>query len=61
MTGIRRAAILSSLPLLFSAAPSALAQQASTKPYQVEWVYRARYGFQNEWWRLLEVPDRGAR
>lgn len=54
MTGIRQAAILASLPLLFSAAPSALAQQASTMPYQVEWVYRARYGFQDEWWRLFQ-------
>ena len=24
------------------------------KPYQVEWVYRVRYGFQNEWWRLFQ-------
>jgi hypothetical protein len=24
------------------------------KPYQVEWVYRVRYGFQKEWWRLFK-------
>ena len=27
---------------------------ASTKPYQVEWVYRVRYGFEDEWWRLFQ-------
>jgi hypothetical protein len=26
---------------------------AAPKPYQVEWVYTAKYGFQDEWWRLF--------
>jgi hypothetical protein len=27
--------------------------QTSTKPYLVEWVYRIKYGYQEEWWRLF--------
>lgn len=54
MAGIRRAAILAALPLFLAAAPPAPARQAAAKPYQVEWVYRARYGFQDEWWRLFQ-------
>lgn len=27
---------------------------ASAKPYQVEWVYRVKYGFQDEWWQLFQ-------
>lgn len=23
-------------------------------PYKVEWVYRVRYGYQEEWWRLFQ-------
>lgn len=30
-----------------------LAQPAS-KPYQVEWVYRVKYGYQDEWWKLFQ-------
>jgi len=33
------------------AAPAAT---AAPKPYVEEWVYRARYGFQDEWWRLFQ-------
>ena len=33
----------------------ALAQpQAARKPYQVEWVYKVRYGYQDEWWRIFQ-------
>jgi hypothetical protein len=36
-------------------AATALAQGAAQpKPYQVEWVYRVRYGGQEEWWRLFQ-------
>ena len=29
------------------------AQPAPAKPYKVEWVYRVRYGFQDEWWAIF--------
>lgn len=33
----------------------AFAQQIpGTAPYQVEWVYRIKYGYQDEWWRLFQ-------
>lgn len=31
----------------------AQAPAPETKPYQVEWVYRVKYGFQDEWWGLF--------
>ncbi len=43
--------ILGGIVLVTSAA-SAFA--ADDKPYQVEWVYRVRYGFQDEWWRIFQ-------
>ena len=46
------------LAALFFADPlgAAVAQQtpAAPKPYEVEWVYRVRYGFQDEWWRIFQ-------
>jgi len=39
--------------------PAAIAQQPSTatsstpKPIVVEWVYRTKYGYKDEWWRNL--------
>lgn len=37
--------------------PRAYAQTAATaaqpKPYLVEWVYRVKYGYQDEWWKLF--------
>ncbi|WBO23762.1 hypothetical protein [Sphingomonas abietis] len=46
------------LALLASSATASLAQSTvpvpPAKPYQVEWVYRAKYGFQDEWWRLFQ-------
>jgi hypothetical protein len=24
------------------------------RPYQVEWVYRIRYGYQREWWTIFQ-------
>ena len=36
------------------ASGAAAAQSATPKPYQVEWVYRVRYGFQDEWWRIFQ-------
>jgi hypothetical protein len=42
---------------LLGVSPSAMGQtypQAVTKPYQVEWVFRVRYGYQSEWWRIFQ-------
>ena len=33
--------------------PSAQAQAAKSA-YQMEWVYRVKYGFQDEWWRIFQ-------
>ncbi len=35
-------------------ATGASAQSAPPKPYQVEWVYRVKYGFQEEWWQIFQ-------
>jgi hypothetical protein len=29
-------------------------QPAQTKPYLVEWVYRVKYGYQDEWWKIFQ-------
>jgi hypothetical protein len=52
MPSIRVAAILVSI--LAAPAASGAAPAAPAKPYQVEWVYRVRYGFQDEWWRIFQ-------
>jgi hypothetical protein len=39
------------------ATPRSVAQQASSapsKPYLVEWVYRVKYGYQDEWWKIFQ-------
>ena len=35
-----------------SSAPAAA--PPSARPYQAEWVYRVKYGFQDEWWRIFQ-------
>ncbi|KAA6456696.1 hypothetical protein DYQ86_24875 [Acidobacteria bacterium AB60] len=40
-----------------SLATPAGAQQGTppqAKPYLVEWVYRVKYGYQDEWWKLFQ-------
>jgi len=37
-----------------AAGAGAQAQPAAEKPYQVEWVYRVKYGFQSEWWTIFQ-------
>ncbi|NIJ06525.1 hypothetical protein FHS31_000107 [Sphingomonas vulcanisoli] len=32
----------------------------AAKPYQVEWVYRVKYGYQDEFWRLFQKYQIGA-
>ncbi len=44
-------------PLALAAMAMALAtgaHAAPPKPYQVEWVYRVKYGFQDEWWSIFQ-------
>ena len=54
-TGLMTLALLALLPpALLSARPAAAQTAPAVKPYQVEWVYRAKYGFQDEWWRLFQ-------
>ena len=38
---------------LVVAAP-ALAQPATEQPYQVEWVYKVKYGYEDEFWRIFK-------
>jgi len=33
---------------------AATAQSTPAKPYQVEWVYRIKYGYQDEWWKIFQ-------
>jgi hypothetical protein len=37
---------------VFLAAPASA--QAPAKSYQVEWVYRVKYGYQDEWWKIFQ-------
>jgi hypothetical protein len=45
---------------LIAAKPIALAQQpgalasAASKPVIVEWVYRTKYGYKDEWWKIFK-------
>lgn len=34
---------------------AAAAQPPTPKPYQVEWVYRIKYGYQAEWWKIFQT------
>jgi hypothetical protein len=36
------------------AAPAQSQTRPSDQPLQVEWVYRIKYGFQDEWWTLFK-------
>lgn len=29
-------------------------QQPADKPYLVEWVYRVKYGYRDEWWKIFQ-------
>ena len=33
--------------------PAQNALSSSSKPYLVEWVYRVKYGYEDEWWKLF--------
>jgi hypothetical protein len=49
-----RAAILATFVLFGPPRPVAAQVSAVTKPYQVEWVYRVKYGYQDEWWKIFK-------
>lgn len=53
MPTIRQIGLIAMTLLSTPAWTPAGAQAPVAKPYQVEWVYRVRYGFQDEWWRLF--------
>ncbi len=45
--------------LAASAAALAVSQsgaqaQPAAQPYKVEWVYKVKYGFQDEWWKIFQ-------
>jgi beta-glucosidase/6-phospho-beta-glucosidase/beta-galactosidase len=47
------AAALGSL-ILTTSAGSAFAQSPATPAYQVEWVYKVKYGHEAEWWNIFQ-------
>jgi len=51
-----RATTIVGLIALAGAGPApAQPNSAPVRPYQVEWVYRVRYGFEEEWWRIFQT------
>jgi hypothetical protein len=42
------------LSTLWHSMPASSQTVKVAKPYLVEWVFRARYGHQDEWWRLFQ-------
>jgi Ni/Co efflux regulator RcnB len=36
------------------AAPIGAHAQPAAQPYKVEWVYKVKYGFQDEWWQIFK-------
>jgi hypothetical protein len=42
-------------PALFRHARIGATPAATAKPYQEEWVYRVKYGSQDEWWHLFQT------
>lgn len=53
-------AIAFALPASFAVQNRAIAQASpspaagSEKPYLVEWVYRVKYGYKDEWWTIFQ-------
>jgi len=50
----RRSAYQAAIALMLCAPQPAFPAQAGQPGYQVEWVYRIRYGYQDEWWRIFQ-------
>lgn len=47
---MRRVLVCALAAVAFFATQSAMAAE----PYQVEWVYHVKYGYQQEWWKLFQ-------
>ena len=47
-------ATLVALPL-FAAQSQTAQAKAPARPYVVEWVYRVKYGYQAEWWKIFQT------
>ncbi len=48
------AALMAAAVLVLLAGPAPAQTPSRDKTYKVEWVYRVRYGFQDEWWRIFQ-------
>jgi hypothetical protein len=48
-----RALLWAAAAALVAPAP-ALAQPPAEQPYQVEWVYKVKYGYEDEFWRIFK-------
>lgn len=53
-TGIMIAGLIALAAAGPVAAQAAKAASPSPKPFVEEWVYRVKYGYQDEWWRLFQ-------
>ena len=49
-----RLAAMTLLAAVLVPAAAPLAQPAAEQPYQVEWVYKVKYGYEDEWWRIFQ-------
>lgn len=49
-----RAPFAALLAFTFTASGAMAQAPVDLKPYQEEWVYRVKYGFQDEWWRIFQ-------
>ena len=47
-------AALTALALIGGAGPALAQSTPRARPYEVEWVYRVKYGYQDEWWRIFQ-------
>lgn len=52
----RRSDRFAAAAIVWALLPAVPAAKAQTTPsgYQVEWVYRIRYGYQDEWWKIFQ-------
>jgi hypothetical protein len=58
MVMIRRLATTLALAAALGLFASGEAAAQTAKPlYQMEWVYRVKYGFQDEWWRIFQAYE----